>query len=131
VTGFGLALNGGGPGVLTCSGAQPVHRSAMSFFDQGSCACRAVQEDPMTRLSFVLMAVLALSHATPSLAQTAAKPAKSAKPAVVAASTEIINLNTATAAQIATLPGVGPKTADLIVQYRQKNGGFKKVEEIL
>jgi competence protein ComEA len=85
----------------------------------------------MTRLPFVLMAVLALSQTTPSLAQTAAKPAKSAKPVVAAASTEIINLNTATAAQIATLPGVGPKTADLIVQYRQKNGGFKKVEEIL
>src|SRR5262249_28360375 len=68
--------------------------------------------------------------ATPSLAQTAAKPAKSTKP-VVAASTDIINLNTATAAQIAALPGIGPKTADLIVQYRQKNGGFKKIEEIL
>jgi competence protein ComEA len=85
----------------------------------------------MTRLPFVLMAVLALSHATPSLAQTAAKPAKSAKPAVSAASTEIINLNTATATQIASLPGIGPKTADLIVQYRQKNGPFKKVEEIM
>ncbi len=52
----------------------------------------------MTRLPFVLMAVLALSHTTPSLAQTAAKPAKLAKPVVAAASTDIINLNTATAA---------------------------------
>jgi competence protein ComEA len=77
------------------------------------------------------MAVLALSHATPSLAQTAAKPAKSAKPVVAAAPTEIVNLNTATAAQIASLPGIGPKTADLIIQYRQKNNGFRKVEEIL
>jgi DNA uptake protein ComE-like DNA-binding protein len=64
----------------------------------------------MTRLPFVLMAVLALSHATSSLAQTAPKPAKSAKPVVAAASTEIINLNTATAAQTAALPGIGPKT---------------------
>jgi len=84
----------------------------------------------MMGLPFVLMAVLALSHPTPSLAQTA-KPAKTTKPAVAAASTEIINLNTATAAQIATLPGIGPKTADLIVQYRQKNGPYKKVEEIM
>ncbi len=48
-----------------------------------------------------------------------------------AGQTEAINLNTATAAQIATLPGIGLKTADLIVQYRTKNGGFKKIEEIM
>ena len=35
------------------------------------------------------------------------------------------------AAQIASLPGIGPKTADLVVQYRQKNGPFKKIEEIM
>ena len=29
------------------------------------------------------------------------------------------------------LPGIGPKTADLIVEYRQKNGPYKKVEEIM
>ena len=46
-------------------------------------------------------------------------------------STEIVNLNTATAAQIASLPGIGPKTADLVVQYRTKNGPFKKIEEIM
>ena len=46
-------------------------------------------------------------------------------------STETINLNTATAAQIATLPGIGAKTADLVVQYRTKNGPFKKIEEIM
>ncbi len=85
----------------------------------------------MTRFPVVCMAALALSISTPLLAQMATKAPKSAKPAVVAAATDIINLNTATAAQIATLPGIGPKTADLIIQYRQKNGGFKKVEEIL
>ena len=85
----------------------------------------------MTRFPVVFMAALALSISTPLLAQMATKTPKSPKPAVVAASTDIINLNTATAAQIAALPGIGPKTADLIVQYRQKNGGFKKIEENL
>ena len=84
----------------------------------------------MNRLPFALAAILALSVASPLLAQTAAKLGK--PPKVMAdASTAVINLNTATAAQIGTLPGIGPKTADLIVQYRQKNGPFKKVEEIL
>ena len=79
----------------------------------------------------IIIAAFAVMAAAPLLAQTPSKAAKPAKPAVAAASTEIINLNTATAAQIATLPGIGPKTADLIVQYRQKNGPYKKVEEIM
>ena len=42
-----------------------------------------------------------------------------------------LNLNTATAAQMALLPGIGPKAADRIAEYRQKNGGFKKIEELM
>jgi competence protein ComEA len=42
-----------------------------------------------------------------------------------------INLNTATAAQLESLPGIGARTAALIVEYRQKNGGFKKIEDLM
>ena len=42
-----------------------------------------------------------------------------------------VNLNTATAAQLEALPGIGARTAALIVDYRQKNGGFKKIEELM
>jgi competence protein ComEA len=42
-----------------------------------------------------------------------------------------LNLNTATAAQIAGLPGIGPKAAQRIIEYRQKNNGFKKIEELM
>jgi competence protein ComEA len=52
------------------------------------------------------------------------------KPAAASASTPV-NLNTATAAELQALPGVGAATAKLILEHRQKNGGFKKVEELM
>ena len=42
-----------------------------------------------------------------------------------------MNLNTATLAQLEALPGVGPAMAQRIVESRQQNGGFKKVEELM
>jgi len=66
----------------------------------------------------------AAPHAT--AAQTAG-PAAKASPAASA----IVNLNTASASDLETLPGIGAKTAARIVEYRQKNGPFKKVEELM
>jgi competence protein ComEA len=42
-----------------------------------------------------------------------------------------ININTANANQLATLPGIGPSTANAIVEYRRKNGPFQKIEDIM
>ncbi|MEJ5252518.1 MAG: helix-hairpin-helix domain-containing protein [Armatimonadota bacterium] len=46
-------------------------------------------------------------------------------------STGRININTATAEQLESLPGIGPVTARAIVEYRRQNGGFHSVEELL
>ena len=43
----------------------------------------------------------------------------------------LINLNTATAAELQRLPGIGPALAKRIVEFRQKRHGFKRVEELL
>jgi competence protein ComEA len=42
-----------------------------------------------------------------------------------------LNLNSASVAQLEALPGIGRATAERIVEYRQKNGGFKKLEDLM
>jgi competence protein ComEA len=41
-----------------------------------------------------------------------------------------INLNTATVAELDALKGVGPGKAKAIVEYRDKNGPFKSVDDL-
>jgi competence protein ComEA len=48
-----------------------------------------------------------------------------------AAATGPIDLNTATAAQLDVLPGVGPTTAKAIVAYRSAHGRFRSVTDLL
>jgi competence protein ComEA len=43
----------------------------------------------------------------------------------------MVNINTAAATELQALPGVGPATAARIIEYRQKNGPFKKLEELM
>jgi competence protein ComEA len=84
----------------------------------------------MHRVFLVMAFILAIvAVAQPSAAQGQGKerPAK-AKTATAAAP---LNLNTASAAELQALPGVGASTAKLIVDHRSKNGGFKKVEELM
>jgi competence protein ComEA len=78
----------------------------------------------MKRLALALATLVFLSAPTaPAFAQE--KPAKAA-PAIAT-----VNLNTATSVQLEGLPGVGAKAAQRIIEYRQKNGAFKKIEELM
>lgn len=45
-------------------------------------------------------------------------------------STGLVNINTATQNELEALSGVGPSTALKIIQYRNENGKFKKIEDI-
>jgi competence protein ComEA len=44
---------------------------------------------------------------------------------------QLININLASVVELEQLPGVGPATAKAIVAYREKNGAFLKVEDLL
>ena len=50
---------------------------------------------------------------------------------VNAAEVQKININTATAEELAQLKGIGPSHAAKIVAYREKNGPFKLPEDLM
>lgn len=72
------------------------------------------------------------------LVPTRGKPAPAAAPSASgaagepgpAASSGPINLNTATLEELDTLDGVGPATAQKIIEYREQHNGFKTVDEL-
>jgi competence protein ComEA len=59
-------------------------------------------------------------------AASAAENAKKDAPMV-----GVVNVNTASAEQLALLPGVGPTRANAIIAHRTKNGAFKKPEDLI
>jgi competence protein ComEA len=84
----------------------------------------------MIRLVLLFTALMTLLAAQPGSVSAQSKPAPraaAAKPGVGA----VVNINTASASDLEALPGIGAKTAARIVEYRQKNGPFKKVEELM
>ena len=65
--------------------------------------------------------------------RAAARKAGAAAPAGASAPAspdQPINLNTATLEQLDTLDGVGPATAQKILEYREQHGGFRSVDEL-
>ena len=77
-----------------------------------------------TTLSSAIALCTLLFIGTPVIAAPIQNPAQVAEKAT-------LNLNTATLDQLETLPGIGRKVAERILEHRTKSGGFKKIEELM
>lgn len=86
----------------------------------------------MERVYRILLGIALVALAglllTTSLVNRAAIPAERDESAYRAAR---IDLNTATRAELCTLPGIGETTADRIIADRAANGPFRSPEELL
>jgi competence protein ComEA len=78
----------------------------------------------MFRRVAALLTLIVLAAAPHLMAAQSHRP-------VAAKPSGIVNINSAGATELESLPGVGAKTAARIIEYRQKNGPFKKVEELM
>ncbi|HEY7791984.1 MAG TPA: helix-hairpin-helix domain-containing protein, partial [Vicinamibacterales bacterium] len=83
----------------------------------------AMAQKPKTATSTPTTSIHASNDGSPRAPQSGA--------ARGAAKGGLLNLNTATVAELDALPSIGPKTAARIVEVRQKIGGFKKIEQLM
>jgi competence protein ComEA len=86
-----------------------------------------VKTSPSMRLIAAFVAIFFAMNFL-ALAQT---PAPKAKAAVTEASGVKVNVNQANAEQLMTIRGIGPVLAKRIIEFRDKNGPFKKHEDLL
>jgi comEA protein len=69
-------------------------------------------------IGMVLVAVVAMSILSPLQAQSQS-------------TTKKVNINTANLEELQTLPRIGEKVAQRIIDYREEHGEFKKIEELM
>lgn len=87
--------------------------------------------NPFRRSLFrIAITLLATGSLWLPLAPEAAAAPPSA-PASASAPAPQVDINTADAASLMSVPGIGKSLAQRIVDYRQKNGAFARVDDLL
>ena len=83
------------------------------------------------RIGEVVPPAVVSSPAGGSAGPSAGGPSAGGPSAGEASPADPIDINTATAEQLDTLPGVGPATAAAIIEHRERNGAFRSVDGLL
>jgi len=134
----GAAAGAGGRGAdVTVDVSGKVRRPGVATLPAGSRVVDALKRAGGTRgrvdlstlnLARVLVDGEQILVGRPAPSGGAAAGASAAAPDPAGA---LVNLNTATAEQLDTLPGVGPVTAQKILEWRSAHGAFSSVDELL
>lgn len=85
----------------------------------------------MSRLNALALSLIVCLITGVGVASAQDSAPRGQAPKANAAPATPVNINTATPAELQKLPGIGAATAARIVEYRQKNGPFKKAEELM
>lgn len=130
----------GGPGYggsVTVDVAGKVRRPGVASLPAGSRVVDALRKAGGARgrvdlsalnLARVLVDGEQILVGRPAVAGGLAASASTAAPDATGA---LVNINTATAGQLDTLPGVGPVTAQKILDWRAAHGAFSSVDELM
>ena len=97
--------------------------------DAISAAGGATDEADLDRINLATKLADQMQVYVPSQGEAALPPAPPDGSAPDA-TTEKININTASAEELDKLPGIGPSIAKAIIDYRTTNGPFKQIEDI-
>jgi len=127
------------PGTVTVDVAGKVRQPGIAVLDEGARVVDALAAAggarpgaDLTGLNLARVLVdgeqVVVGEPPPSGVAAAAAPTAGASPAGPAT---LVNLNTATEAELDTLPEVGPVTAASILAWRDEHGGFTSVDELL
>ncbi|MGW9528948.1 ComEA family DNA-binding protein [Paenibacillus terrae] len=116
------SLDGEGTGHVKRDAVQD---SAGASVDGSESSSPIKQSEVMDSSSVTSVAGVESSNATTNRSNTAGDPVASA-----ASGEKKVNINTATAAELMELPGVGAKKAEAILNYRNQHGPFKRVSDL-